>query len=157
MSQLRKNLVHSKAAYLFALHAIPSKKTAFPCDRHGFRFEKPSQIQSMIIELGWAFFCRYEASLEAYLKDKGVFLSKKLSLADWLKKQDIEIPSPYEAGLSCYRQIRNQLHHKDGAALNGMEDKEIHLLPDIMEKFYELFVWLGEQIEIWANKANAAD
>ena len=101
MSLLQENLAHSRAAYKFALAAVPTKNTTLPCVRYGFRFEALSQIQSMLIELGWAFFCRYEACLEAYLKSSGVQLSKRVSLADWLKSQGIVVPSDYEAGLSC--------------------------------------------------------
>lgn len=146
MSLLLKNLAHAKAAYEFAMCAVPSKATKFPCNRYGFRFEGWPQAHSMIIELGWAFFCRYESCLEDCLKSKGVQLSKKLTLADWFRSQNVDIPERYQEGLSCYRQIRNKLHHEGGAAISGAAGEEIHILPGHMENFYSLFVWVGEQI-----------
>ncbi len=152
MSLLQYNLDHSRAAYRFAVQAIPSELPAFI---HGFQFVKQSQIDSMVIELGWAFFCRYEACVEAYLKSKGVNLSKKVSLLDWLKEQNVCIPNHYAEGLSLYRKIRNKLHHEDGAArcVNGKEDEEIHLLPEHMENFYNLFVWCGKEVEKCVNNS----
>lgn len=150
MSILQSNLEHSRAAYRFAVQAIPSK---FPASINGFRFEKQSQIDAMVIEFGWAFFCRYEACVEAYLKSKGVNLSKRVSLLDWLKAQGFSITAHHTEGLSLYRKIRNKLHHEDGTALNGAKDEEIHLLPEHMENFYNLFVWCGERVEEWANNS----
>lgn len=150
MSPLQRNLDHSRAAYLFAVQALPSK---LPTSINRFYFEKQSQVESMVIELGWAFFCRYEACLEVYLKSKGVKLSKKVSFFDWLQEQHFNISADQSNGLSLYRNIRNKLHHEDGAALNGAEDEEIHLLPEHMENFYNLFVWCGEKVEEWANNS----
>jgi len=150
MSSLHKNLDHSRAAYLFAVRAIPSELPAY---KYGFQFERTSQADSMTIELGWAFFCRYEACLEAYLKSRGVNLSKKVSLLDWLQSKGFEISASQAEGLSLYRKLRNKLHHEDGATLNGAEDEEIHLLPNHMENFYNLFVWCGEKVEEWANNS----
>jgi hypothetical protein len=150
MSPLQKNLDHSRAAYRFAVQSLPSK---LPTSINGFHFEKRSQVESMVIELGWAFFCRYEACLEAYLKSKDVKLSKTVSLLDWLQKQDFKISDDQSKGLSLYREIRNKLHHEDGAALNGAEDEEIHLLPEHMEDFYNLFAWCGKKVEEWANNS----
>ncbi len=153
MTELEKNLMHSRVAYKFALNSIPAQESAFPISCNGFRFEKHSQLYSLIIELGWAFFCRYEACLEAYIKSKGIKLSKSSSLVDWFDSKQIEIPHSYKEGLLLYRKIRNKLHHEDGASLDGTEDEEIHLLPEHMENFYNLFVWCGENIEAWAKKA----
>ena len=153
MTELEKNLEHSRAAYKFALNSIPAQEPEFPIDCNGFRFEKPSQLHSMVVELGWAFFCRYEACLEAYIKSKDIKLSKKLSLAAWFEYQNIIIPDSFKEGLSLYRKIRNKLHHEDGASLDGAEDEEIHLLPTHMDNFYNLFVWFGAKIEACANKA----
>lgn len=147
MSPLQKNLEHSRAAYTFALRSLPSSKSEFPLECNDIQFDKPSQIESMVVELGWAFFCRYEACLEAYIKGKGIKLSKNLSLYDWLVNQKIDVPLQLQEGLLLYRKIRNKLHHEDGAALEGSRDEEIHLFPDHMENFYDLFVWCGEQIE----------
>jgi hypothetical protein len=150
MPSLKNNLDHSRAAYLFAVRSIPSK---LPISIYGFHFEKPSQINSMLIELGWAFFCRYEACLEAYLKSRGVKLSRKVSLLEWFEQNNFVLSDFQKNGLFLYRKIRNKLHHEDGAALDGERDHEIHLLPEHMENFYNLFVWCGTTVEEWANKS----
>ncbi|HVV49961.1 MAG TPA: hypothetical protein VHO06_09895 [Polyangia bacterium] len=84
-----------------------------------------------------------------------VRLSKKLTLGDFLKTLGIEIPQRFRPGVDVYRRIRNQLHHEDGASLEGDPSREIHLLPEHLEKFYELFVWIGESVA--AQPAVGAD
>lgn len=106
---------------------------------------KREHIESMRIEFGWSFFCRYEACVEAFLKDQNVQLTKKLTLEDWLSAR-CTIPSERLDPIRNYRRIRNALHHDDGASFDGPPDTEIHLLPQHMEKFYEFFVWLGETV-----------
>lgn len=101
----------------------------------------------MLIEFGWAFFCRYEACLEAHLHRTDVELNRKLSLIGWLERNNVQIPEPLRPGLQCYRQVRNKLHHEDGASLDGSPDREIHLLPEHMEMFYNLFKWCGARVE----------
>lgn len=143
-------LDHSRAAYLYACKSLPNQ-VSLPSDgiiQNGFKFEKESEVRSMLIELGWAFFCRYEAVLEKYIKEKGIKLSKNKSLIDWLSEKNVSIPSEYAEGLERYRTIRNILHHDDGdaASLDEEDHEEVHLLPGHMEKFYELFVWCGDRI-----------
>ncbi|MCB1212525.1 MAG: hypothetical protein KDK97_24585 [Verrucomicrobiales bacterium] len=101
----------------------------------------------MTIELGWAFFCRYEACFESFLKKNKVQLTKNCSLHDWLLSKGIDIPIELEPGLKCYRKIRNQLHHEDGGSFEGDSETEIHIMPDQMEDFYRMFVWCGAQIQ----------
>lgn len=144
---LKQNLDHSRAAYRYAITQLPSMDSPWPIERDGFRFCSASEVESMLVEFGWAFFCRYEGCLEAFLKRKGVQLSKKLSLKKWLEKKGVCIPKDLLSGLECYRQIRNKLHHEDGATLDGKDDEEIHLLPQHMENFYTLFVWVEKQVE----------
>ncbi len=100
----------------------------------------------MIVEFGWAFFCRYEACVETFLKDNNVKLSKNKSLRDWLEEHKVTIPDNYAEGIELYRKIRNSLHHMDGASLNDQQDTEIHLYREHMENFFELFLWIGEQV-----------
>lgn len=151
LTKLETNLQHSRAAYLFAINSLPTPKY-FPIKVNGMEFSKKSQIDSMEIEFGWSFFCRYEACLERFIKSKNIQLSKKLSLHGWLKEKNVEIPNDYIQGLELYRKIRNQLHHQDGASINSDLDTEIHLLPQHMNNFYSLFIWCGEQIESVANE-----
>lgn len=150
-TRLEKNLQHSKAAYLFAINSLPFPKD-FPIRVNGMEFSKKSQIDSMEIEFGWSFFCRYEACLESFLKSKNIQLSKKLSLHDWFIKNNVEVPNDYIEGLEIYRTIRNLLHHEDGATPGGDLNTEIHLSPLHMNNFYSLFIWCGEQIEAVATK-----
>jgi len=147
-NEFENNLSHAHAAYVFAIRSLPAP-TDLESGRvrmNGFEFSSESHIRSMLIELGWAFFCRYEACLEKYLKDNGVKLSKKCSLGDWLKNNGVQIPDDLDVGIGIYRKLRNALHHNDGASLNGEANTEIHILPDHMERFYKLFVWISQQV-----------
>ena len=114
----------------------------------GFAFQSKSQIDSMVIELGWAFFCRYEGCFEAFLKRRGVRgeLSRSFQLSSWLEQKGIEIPADIRDGLEYYREIRNALHHDDGKSFDKEGDAEIHLMPVHMERFYQLFIWCGKVI-----------
>ncbi|MEW6356398.1 MAG: hypothetical protein AB1696_08740 [Planctomycetota bacterium] len=145
----QNNLDHARAAYLFAIRCLPdpAQLESGPIHTNGFVFRKRSQIESMLIELGWAFFCRYESCLEVHLKRAGVHLSKEVSLVAWLEQNNVTIPVDLRPGLEIYRQIRNKLHHEDGASFSGAPDQEIHLLPQHMENFYQLFKWCGSRIE----------
>ncbi len=148
-SDFQNHLEHARSAYVFAIRSLPDPALLRkgPIEANGFTFAKRSQIESMLIELGWAFFCRYESCLEANLKRRDVELNKNVSLLDWLQRNNVNIPRELRPGLEIYREIRNKLHHEDGASLDGSPDREIHLLPDHMERFYELFKWCGTRIE----------
>ncbi len=80
-SSLESKLQHSRAAYLHAIRALPSMDGlgTSPIHQYGFEFSTDKQVFSQIIELGWAFFPRYEACLENWLKSNNVKLSKKKS------------------------------------------------------------------------------
>ncbi len=155
-TELEHMLSHSRAAYRFAVAGLPSwdPRQHGPVVMNGFEFSSASQIESMLIELGWAFFCRYEACVADFLVGMGVHLSKKLSLSDWLNQHSVTIPECYGKPLCVYRQIRNHLHHEDGASFDGSVAQEIHLLPEHMENFYGLFIWVGESVarSVAANK-----
>jgi hypothetical protein len=139
-------LSHSRSAYLFSVNSLPDPDPdqKLPFTLNGFVFDKKSQINSMIIELGWAFFCRYEGCLEAHIKTSGLKFNKNYNVKNWMDENSIQIPSHFTGGLEVYRNIRNKLHHEDGA---GCDDTEIHLLPEHMENFYNLFIWIGKEIE----------
>lgn len=145
-STFQNNLNHARAAYLFAIRGLPEPAALEfgPIRMNGFEFAKQSQIVSMLIELGWAFFCRYEGCMEAELKRQGITLSKKLTLVDWLLQNNVVIPERLQPGLDVYRTIRNKLHHEDGASVDGSPDLEIHLMPEHMDNFYDMFSWCGE-------------
>ena len=67
---IKRELDHSRAAYLFSIYSLPDPKTlrSGPQTVNGFKFEKENQVKSMQIELGWAFYCRYEACLGPVLE-----------------------------------------------------------------------------------------
>lgn len=144
MAFLKDKLDHSRAAYRYAVKSLPDKA---PHQENGFLFERDSQVVSMLIEFGWAFFCRYEGCFEAHIKEHGIVLSKKLSLLDWLNQNGAKPTEDQKHGLELYRKIRNKLHHEDGKSFDDTDDNEIHLLPDHMENYYQLFLWCGEFIE----------
>lgn len=82
---LKTRLAHSRMAYKHAVLALPTLAAlqSGPITQHGMTFSSDSHVESQVIELGWAFFCRYEACLEKWLKDQGVKLSEsdsKLSI-----------------------------------------------------------------------------
>ncbi len=146
-NSLTVKLDHSRIAYRYAIAQLPCQVADWP-HRHGaFQFNSQAKIDSMRIELGWAFFCRYEGCVEAHLKENGIKLSRDLSLKQWLEREGFAIPENLNSGLDCYRKIRNQLHHYDGASFDGSRDSEIHLLPEHMETVYQLFAWIGDQID----------
>ncbi|MFC5736757.1 hypothetical protein ACFPTV_03955 [Sinirhodobacter huangdaonensis] len=150
--------MHSRSAYLHAVRALPSPENLHsgPIRQNSFEFTRADQIESQLIELGWAFFPRYEACLDKWLKDQGVKLSKQVQLKDWLTSRGVSIPAEFSEGLKLYRQIRNTLHHDDGASLSGNPETEIHLLPEYMENFFELFCWIGTEVET-ANRADEGE
>jgi len=83
-SRFQNNLDHARAAYLFAIRSLPDPMAlpAGPIRMNGFAFAKRSQIESVLVELGWAFFCRYESCMEAELKRQEIKLSKNVTLID---------------------------------------------------------------------------
>lgn len=147
-SEFQNHLDHARAAYQFAIRSLPDPACLEDglIQVSGCQFESRTQIESMLIELGWAFFCRYESCLEAEIKRQDVKLNRKLSLIDWLKQNNVHVPDALHPGLQFYRQIRNQLHHEDGASLDGEPNREIHLMPEHMERFYKLFSWCGQRL-----------
>lgn len=144
-SDFEKHLEHSRAAYHFAIMSLPDprKLTAEPLSVNNFHFTTEDQIESMLIELGWAFYCRYEACLENFIKEHKIPLNRRYTLEQWMRDNGIEIPSEFAGGLEIYRKVRNQLHHDDG---QNTDDTEIHLYPQHMDKFYYLFIWIASAV-----------
>ena len=144
-SDIEKKLEHSRAAYKFAINSLPDPRAleSGPVDVNMFEFSKESQVSSMLIEFGWAFYCRYEACLEAFIREHSVKLSREYWLENWMEENDVGIPKEYVGGLESYRHVRNWLHHRDGQNEDGTE---IHLLPEHMDQFYSLFIWIASAI-----------
>lgn len=155
VTEIRRDLDHSRAAYRYAVQSLPNPKELDGGEivKGSFVFKEQSEIESMLIELGWAFFVRYEGCLEFYItKRNGIKLSTQCNLQKWLEGKGVEIPEMYTIGLENYRKIRNKLHHENGASLDSKKDGEIHLLPNHMENFYKLFVWCGMKIDEVVNR-----
>ena len=137
-TRLEKNLQHAKAAYLFAINSLPFPKD-FPIRVNGMEFSKKSQIDSMEIEFGWSFFCRYEACLESFLKSKNIQLSKKLSLHDWFIKNNVEFNESFAQLIG--REMAFEYFKYDNRKiemLNISEQKNEKLLSKISELSAEL-------------------
>jgi len=154
MPSLEKDLDHSRAAYLFAMDALPPSA---PRTLNGWTFRANHEITAMKIELGWAFYCRYESCFEVFLKKSNIILTKKYQLSDWFAEKGIETPAWVSEGLSIYRRIRNQLHHENGASFVGAQDQEIQMLQEHLEKFYKMFVWCASEIDGSSNVATQTD
>jgi hypothetical protein len=146
---LENDLAHARAAYIFSIQSLPDPAllSRGAIKANGMEFRKESEIFSMRVELGWAFFCRYEACLEFHLKKNNVTLSKKLTLLEWFDQKNTTVPEKHKLGIERYRLLRNKLHHENGASLDGPSGSEIHLLPEQMENFYNLFIWCGNAIK----------
>ncbi|MFG1296232.1 hypothetical protein [Xanthobacter variabilis] len=148
---LENNLRHARQAYLHALRALPALDDiqSGPVISCGMTFYNEGQIKSQIIELGWAFYCRYETCLEAWLKTNDVILSRKTTIKSYLIAKGAAIPEDMARGMDIYRDIRNKLHHEDGAIMDNDVDseKEIHLLEEHMDMFFHLFVYIGATVD----------
>lgn len=162
-SSLKHNLSHSRAAYLHAVGSLPNPRQLEegPISQNGFVFTKESEIDSQLIELGWAFYCRYDACFEDWLKERGIWhqLQKKggkhkISVGRFLKDQKILVPDELKHGLRNYKEIRNILVHNDGKNRKaGLQGTEKHLLPSNMELFFELFCWIETALGSWSGTA----
>ncbi len=151
-------LEHAIVAYKYCEQAIPTDAmfvAGQPVIVGRFEFRKPENATSMRIELGWAFFVRLEATLEAYVSRLGLKLRHDYSISEHLVKSGREIPERFAGGLRGYRELRNTLHHGDGDAtlLNRLPQFldvpagcEPQLFREHIEKFNELFRWLGEEL-----------
>ncbi|HET6375029.1 MAG TPA: hypothetical protein VFF88_03185 [Methylocella sp.] len=147
MSDFQNRLDHSHAAYRAAVTwCLVAKERGFPFDLRGLRFESESQLQSVIVELGWAFEPRFFAILEQYYKANGFekfvdFKDKYLN-----NKFDPESVRGF-VELSKLRQIilhgdGDEQYVWDGNKLGVPEGCEPHILPEHVEKLYRLLTSL---------------
>lgn len=151
-SDLEKEIEHSRAAYRFAIRSLPDPTDVrdYPLIVNGVEFVSRRQIESMLIEFGWAFYCRYEACLETFIKEHKVPLKRNFGLNDWFKEKKISVPDELKFELGEYRNIRNILHHEDGKT---GQNSEIHLLPEHMDRFYDLFIWIASAVSSETRKS----
>lgn len=82
LDQFENNLSHSRVAYLHSVRSLPILPIKAPLNSGGLTFTKDSQVFSIVVELGWAFFCRYESCFETFLKESGVKLKRVFFLED---------------------------------------------------------------------------
>jgi hypothetical protein len=59
----------------------------------------------------------------------------------------VAIPKELSDGLDVYRNIRNALHHDDGATFDGSGEPEFHLFPEQLENFFKLFCWIAQEVD----------
>jgi len=118
---------------------------------NGTEFERYEQALAMLVELGWALFCRMDACLEALAIRVGV---KPKNILDRLAASGEFSASDFDA-LRTARELRNVLHHGDGdwtllrnipTAVQTAPDKQPHLYPEHVEKFYLLFRKAGNTL-----------
>ena len=147
---------HIWVAYDYALSSVPreglfANGRAVRVGRH--TFAKWTQAESMVIELGWAFYCRMEACLETYVTKLGIRVGKS-GMAAYLKEQGLwqSLTGAEQEGVRQYRDLRNILHHGDGEpcwlrnqpkCVQVPEGKEPHLLHEHMRDFRRLFKTLA--------------
>lgn len=149
-------LEHAWRAYSFFYQCIYDKEIREKVKN--IHFENDSQIQSMIIELGWSFFVNMEASLEVLIHK-----FKYKNIKDLLEEEKIkdEFNDDDKNGLNVYREIRNTLHHGAGDPtllkynlkynkpnhLKTSQGNEVQLLYEHIHNFYELFKKIGEKLK----------
>ena len=114
--QFELAIAHSIAAYHFAIDCIPTEArfTSGESVREGrFEFKTAAQAESIVIELGWAFFARVEAALEAYAARLG-FRNNKGDVDIQAVRNVLRSNEELLHGYNVARRIRNTLHHGDG-------------------------------------------
>ncbi len=150
--KFQKDMDHIWVAYCFLDQAVPSESSDLPLCLNGFEFHKKSQITSIRVELGWAFYTRLEACLETLLHRLEIKLTRNKSLLDLCSQKDVALSLTDKQGLNVYRELRNVLHHADGDPANYSRDlrhlkvedgKEPRLHREHIENFYKLFRKVG--------------
>lgn len=151
----QNDLDHIYAAYSYCASCIPNEEllaNGGSIQIGSTTFNKPSQALSMRVELGWAFFTRMDACLEALAHELKV-PSGGTGILAHLEKNGCSLSDHEKQGLSVYREIRNTLHHGDGNPdylskkpkyLKIDKGGEPHILEEHMRTFYELFKMVGD-------------
>lgn len=144
---------HIWVAYSFFEQAIPDvTEDNLPLRCGQLEFRHTSQIESVRVELGWAFFTRLEACLESLLHRVNIELTKKKSLLAVCKSYGLILSDHEERGLRSYRELRNVLHHADGnpatydrelCEIVAIDGQEPHLYKTEVKGFYDLFKKVG--------------
>lgn len=139
-SGFQDKLAHTYAAYrAAATWCIEAGEHNFPIDLRGLRFERASQLQAVMVELGWAFVPRFYAILEQYHRAICYKSFKEFKDEYLVKKFDEEAVGKYVE----LAKLRHIILHGDGDEKVvrphnwlGIDDGcEPHVLPEHMEQF----------------------
>ena len=151
LEELEKAVNYTHTTYHFFLDLL-SRKDAFANGERvcvgKFTFQESSQAHGMMVELGWAFFTRLEAALEAHVN--------RLSLAGKdvpkIVSESNELSSSEKEGYEIAREIRNILHHGDGDGallknkpkhVTSPDGQEPQMYPQDIDDFKALFLKVG--------------
>ena len=101
----------------------------------------------MLVELGWAFFCRMDAALEALIGNLGIPGKDVLTRLSRCGFSSEDLERYGEA-----RELRHIIHHGDGdpallrsapAHVHVAPGKQPHLYPQHIERLYEVYLKAG--------------
>ena len=136
-------------AYRFFSRTLPPEalfESGAPIRLNGTEFERYEQALALLVEAGWAFFCRMDACLEALISRLDVTpstLLDQLRVSGEFSEEDLN-------ALRTARELRNIYHHGDGdwqllknspRSVRTAPDRQPHLYPEHGEKFHAfLFV-----------------
>lgn len=146
-SEFDRSIGNVIISYRFFSRTLPPEalfKSHSPVRINGTEFERYEQALAMLVELGWASFCRMDACLEALINRVGI---TPRNLYDYLKASG-EFSDKDIDDLRTARELRNIFHHGDGdgALLKNAPktvrlspEKQPHLYPEHIENFYSLF------------------
>lgn len=138
--------------YRFFSRALPPEaifKEGRPITLNGTEFERYEQALAMLVELGWALFCRMDASVEALIQRIAVQPKSILATLESCPEITPEDIQTYRTA----RELRNIIHHGDGDAgllnrpatlVRVAQDKQPHLYPEHVERFHRVFSKAGD-------------
>ena len=153
-TEFDNSMAHVIAAYRFFVQTVPDEAlfaAGRPVRIGTFEFERSSQAEAMIVELGWAFFARCEGCLEALWNRLGKSLKEVSKI---IEDSGEFTPEELHAWRQA-RELRNIIHHGDGDAtllknsptiVVSREGHEPHLFPEHVEQFHSLFCRIAECI-----------
>ena len=148
VERFKNNLMHSYCAYCAAVTwCCEARKRPFPFDVGNLQFQKSSDLDSVIIELGWAFMPRFYTILEQY----HVALNCK-NFSEFMNDYKNKMSSDDVDGLIKLTKLRNIIMHGDGNEnnvrghnkLGTPSDMEPHIMPEHINKFYQLLLRVFE-------------
>lgn len=158
--EYKKHLEFSYVSYQFCLNSLP-KEEFIPDDGqvyNGVLFRRRENVYEMIVEFGWAFFVRMEATLESFLHDRK---PKNMNIIEFVEAILSGLSQSDRDGYGMARELRNILHHVDSQSekysrrLDYVEvekGKEPHILREHIERFFDLFVRMGAKAAEYSSQ-----